>query len=119
MVVGWAFHVDKDVHCVVVAQPVEDPLSLRSEKWFARFGNLRKSPACFRDRRRINDVVSMTAERTYSTYEIVHDCCLMEAIWEQIRHDLSDKFRVLTAYATCSALVDLIQLKIDRLEVVG
>jgi hypothetical protein len=43
----------------------------------------------------------------------------MEAIWEQIRHDLSDKFRVLTAYATCSALVDLIQLKIDRLEVVG
>jgi hypothetical protein len=33
----------------------------------------------------------MPEERTYSPEEIVHDCKLIEAIWEQIRNDLNNK----------------------------
>jgi len=48
----------------------------------------------------------MPEERTYSPEDIVHDCKVIEAIWEEIKDDLSNKAQVATAYATCSALAD-------------
>jgi hypothetical protein len=58
----------------------------------------------------------MPEERTYSPEDIVHDCKVIEAIWEEIRDDLSNKVQVAIAYATCSALADLIEIKVDHLE---
>ena len=58
----------------------------------------------------------MPEERTYSPEDIVHDCKLIEAIWEQIRNDLNNKAQLAAAYATCSSLADLIEIKIDHLE---
>jgi len=55
-------------------------------------------------------------EQTYLPEDIVHDCRLIEAIWEQIRDDLSNKAQVAIAYATCSTLADLMEIKIDHLE---
>jgi hypothetical protein len=58
----------------------------------------------------------MSEERTYSPEDIVHDCKVIEAVWEEVRHDLNNKARVAIAYASCSALADLIRIKIDHLE---
>ncbi len=58
----------------------------------------------------------MSEQRTYLPEDIVHDCKLIEAIWEQIRNDLTNKAQLAVAYATCSALADLIEIKIDHLE---
>jgi hypothetical protein len=58
----------------------------------------------------------MPEQRTYLPEDIVHDCRLIEAIWEEIRNDLSNKAHVAIAYATCSTLADLIEIKIDHLE---
>jgi hypothetical protein len=57
----------------------------------------------------------MPEERTYSLEDIVHDCKVIEAIWEELRHDLTNKAQVAIAYATCSTLRDLIEIKIDKL----
>jgi hypothetical protein len=54
--------------------------------------------------------------RTYSPEDLVHDCKLIEAIWEEIKDDLSNKAQVVIAYATCSTLADLIRIKIDHLD---
>jgi hypothetical protein len=58
----------------------------------------------------------MPRTRTYCPEEIVGDCNVMKAIWEQVRHDLSNKTHLLIAYATCRALVDHIDAKVDNLE---
>jgi hypothetical protein len=59
----------------------------------------------------------MAEERTYSPEDIVHDCKLMEAIWEEIRNDLTNKAQLAMAYATCSTLADLIEIKLDHVEI--
>jgi hypothetical protein len=61
-------------------------------------------------------IEAMPEERTYSPEEIVHDCKLMEAIWEEIRNDLTNKPQLAMAYATCSTLADLIEIKLDHVE---
>jgi hypothetical protein len=58
----------------------------------------------------------MPDERTYSPEDIVHDCKLMEAIWGEIRNDLTNKAQLAMAYATCSTLADLIEIKLDHVE---
>jgi hypothetical protein len=58
----------------------------------------------------------MPEQRTYAPEEIVHDCKVIEAIWEEIRNDLTNKSQVAIAYATCSTLADLIEIKLDHLE---
>ena len=58
----------------------------------------------------------MPEPRTYCPEEIVGDCNVMKAIWEQVIHDLNNKTQLLIAYATCRGLADLIHNKVDHLE---
>ena len=58
----------------------------------------------------------MPEPRTYSPEEIVGDCNVIKAIWEVTKYHLYDKGRVLVAYATCRALADLIEIKVDHLK---
>jgi len=67
-----------------------------------------------RNKNRFSD--SMPEEGTYSPEDIVHDCKVIEAIWEEIKDDLRNKAQVAIAYATCSTLADLIEIKVDHLE---
>jgi hypothetical protein len=68
------------------------------------------------DREQRRSIETMPEERTYAPEEIVHDCKLIEAIWEEIRNDLTNKAQLVMAYATCSTLADMIEIKLDHLE---
>jgi hypothetical protein len=58
----------------------------------------------------------MSLQRIYSPEDIVHDCRVIEAIWEALRHDLKNKTQLAVTYATCSTMADLIRIKIDNVQ---